>query len=110
MTVQGSHRGVTEDYLVLPSGGELAGQMRFIMSQPQPSFGGTEQLRFSDLALFGLSGRWSLLSKLEVSAQVHLLAKQPSHTDEKPWQSVAVALRSPLGKRVAIALTDRAVT
>lgn len=96
-----SRRGVAQDYLVLPAGGELTGQMRFVMAQPVFS---DEKLRFSDLALFGIGGRWSLLSKLELSGHVDLLAKQPSHTDEKPWQSVAIGLRSPLGKRKAIAL------
>lgn len=97
-----SRRGVAQDYLVLPAGGELTGQMRFVMAQPVFS---DEKLRFSDLALFGIGGRWSLLEKLELSAHVDLLAKQPSYTDEKPWQSVAVGLRTPLGKRKALALS-----
>lgn len=106
LSIQGSRRGVTEDYLVLPSGGELTAQMRFITAEPLSAFGeDSAKLRFSDLALFGLSGRWSLLRKLEVAAQVDLLAKQPSHTDEKPWQSVGVALRTPLGQRTALALS-----
>ena len=29
ISVQGSHRGVAQDYLVLPSGGELTAQMKF---------------------------------------------------------------------------------
>ncbi|MBS1120007.1 MAG: hypothetical protein H6Q90_2235 [Deltaproteobacteria bacterium] len=97
-----SHRGVAQDYLVLPSGGELTGQMRFLTSQP---IFGDEPMRFSDLALFGLAGRWSLFRKLEVSGQIDLLAKQPSFTDEKPWQSVGLGLRSPLGHRAAIAVS-----
>ena len=59
----GSMRGVAEDYLVMPSGGELAAQMKFITADPM--LGGTT-LKFTDLALFGLSGRWSLFSKLEL--------------------------------------------
>ncbi len=65
---------------------------------------GDRQLRFSDLALFSLSGRYALFSKLELSGQVSFLAKQPSDTDEKPWQSVSLGLRSPLAKRVALAI------
>lgn len=100
----GSHRGISQDYLVMPSGGELSAQIRLVMSQP--SLGpATEPLRLTDLGLFDISGRWSLVSKLEVSGAVTLVPKQPSYTDEKPWQSVALGLRSPLGKKVAVALT-----
>src|SRR5438309_5051192 len=58
-----SVRGVAEDYLVLPSGGELAAQMKFITADPMLA---GQALKFTDLALFGLSGRWSLFSKLEL--------------------------------------------
>ncbi|HEY5949373.1 MAG TPA: hypothetical protein VIV40_27955 [Kofleriaceae bacterium] len=99
--VEKSHRGVAQDYLVLPEGGELTAQMRFVTAD---SMLGSE-LEFSDLALFGISGRWSLFTKLELAASVELLPKQPSFTDEKPWQSVGVSLRSPLGRHVALALS-----
>lgn len=99
---RGSHRGVAEDYLVMPSGGELTGQMKFVMSEP--SLGGAP-LRFSDLGLFELAGRWSLVSKLEVSGSVLLLPKQPSFTSEKPWQNVALGLRSPIGRHAAVMLS-----
>src|SRR5262245_42488096 len=88
IAVEGSHRGVAQDYLVLPSGGELTAQMRFVMSDAMLADRGIE---FSDLALFGISGRWSLFTKLELAASVELLPKQPSFTDERPWQSVAFA-------------------
>lgn len=100
----GSPRGVAQDYLVGPSGGELTGSMRFITSPSVPGFGNEEALRFSDLALFTVGGRYSLFSKLEISAAASFLAKQPSVTDEKPWQSVALGLRSPIGKRTALAI------
>ena len=98
----GSYRGVAEDYLVMPSGGELGAQMRFITAD---SMAGAGPLKFTDLALFGVSGRYSVFRKLELSAQVDLLPKQPSTTDEKPWQSVGAGLRSPLGQHVALALS-----
>src|SRR5678816_2792608 len=85
-----SHRGVANDYLVLPSGGELTAQMRFLTAD---AVLGSEKLRFTDLALFGLSGRWSLFTRLELAAAVELLPKQPSYTDEKPWQSVGLTMR-----------------
>lgn len=101
LAVERSHRGVAQEYLVLPSGGELSGQMRFVMAQPVFS---ADPVRFSDLALFGLGGRWALHPRLEVSGTVNFLAKQPSFTDEKPWQSVGLGLRTPLGPRSALAL------
>jgi len=100
--VSRSHRGVAQDYLVAPAGGELTGQMRFLMTEP--SLGG-EAMKFSDLALFGIGGRWSLFSKLELSLEASFLAKQPSFTDEKPWQSVGGAVRSPIGKRAALQIS-----
>jgi hypothetical protein len=102
VTVGASARGAAQDYLVEPSGGELTGQMKFIMAD---AVLGGEPLKFTDLGLFGLTGRWSLFSKLELAASADFLAKQPSYTDEKPWQSVAFALRSPLGRRVALAVS-----
>ena len=99
--VEKSHRGVSQDYLVLPSGGELTAQMRFLTADAMLE---GDKLKFTDLALFGISGRWSLFTKLELAASVELLPKQPATTDEKPWQSVGFAMRSPLGRHVAIAL------
>ncbi len=98
----GSHRGISQDYLVMPSGGELSGQMRFVMAEAAL---GSDSLKFSDLGLLDLAGRWSLLRTLEVSGSVTLLPKQPSYTSEKPWQSVGLGLRSPLGHKAAISLT-----
>ena len=98
----GSARGVAQDYMVLPSGGEISGQMKFLMSEPSL---GNEEMKFSDLALFGIGARWSLFSKLELSLEGNFLAKQPSFTDEKPWQSVGGAIRSPLAKRTALQIS-----
>ena len=102
ISAERSYRGVAQDYLVLPSGGELTAQMRFVTAQAMLD---GDSLAFSDLGLFGLSGRWSLFTRLELSAQVELLAKQPASTEEKPWQSVGFGLRSPLGRHVALAIS-----
>jgi hypothetical protein len=99
---RGSHRGVAQDYLVAPAGGELTSSMKFLMTEP--SLGG-EAMKFSDLALWSVGGRWSFFSKLELSIEASFLAKQPSFTDEKPWQSVGGAIRSPIGKRAALQIT-----
>lgn len=98
----GSHRGISQDYLVKPSGGELTSSLRFVTSEPVL---GSERLKFSDLGLFVLTGRWSVLRYLEVSAEVTLLPKQPAYTSEKPWQSVGVGVRTPIAPRIAVSLT-----
>jgi len=102
LSVDRSHRGVSQNYLVMPSGGELSAQMRFITADRMLE---GDSLKFTDLALFGVSARYSVFSRLELGASVHLLPKQPSTTDEKPWQSVGGHLRSPLGKNVALQLS-----
>lgn len=101
ISVARSHRGVAQDYLVLPRGGELTAQLRFITADALLD---RDKLKFTDLAMFGLAARWSLFTRLELAANVEFLPKQPSTTDEKAWQSVGFSLRSPLGRHVAIAL------
>lgn len=104
----GSHRGVSENYLVLPGGGELTGQMTFLTTDAAITDGGTP-VKFSDVALFGLVGRYALVSKLELSGHVELLPKQPANAgdrvDEKAWQSVGFGLRSPIAQTVAVGLS-----
>jgi hypothetical protein len=98
-----SHRGVVDDYQILPSDAELTAQMRFVMAD-----GGTlstDKLKFSDLALFDASGRVSVSKHLELSAQVALLPKQPSFTDEKAWQSAGGGLRLEVDPHVALAVS-----
>ena len=98
-----SQRGVAQSYLVLPSGGELTGQMTFLTSDA--AMAGSTPLKFSDVALFGLAGRYALFSKLEISGHVELLPKQPAETHEKAWQSVGFGLRSPVAQTVAVGLS-----
>jgi hypothetical protein len=99
---RGSHRGVAQDYLVAPSGGELTSSMKFLMTEP--SLGG-EAMKFSDLALWSVGGRWAIYPRLELSLEASFLAKQPSFTDEKPWQSIGGAIRSSLSRHAALQVT-----
>src|SRR5688500_5456713 len=77
--------------------------MRSLTSEPMP--GSRGELTLTDLALFGIGGRWSIFSKLELSLEANFLAKQPSFTDEKPWQSIGGAIRSPIGRRAALQIS-----
>ena len=103
--VEGSHRGVAQDYLVMPSGAELGAQMRFITSDAVLS---DQPLRFTDLALFELSGRVSVTRTVELSGQVALLPKQPASMSEAPWQSAGLGVRDGLSRHVALALSAAA--
>ncbi len=96
-----SYRGFADNTLVMPAGGELGASMRFLTAQP---IFGEEPVRFTDLALFGLSGRWSLHKRFELSGGVELLPKQPSYTDEKAFQSASLGIRTPLGQRAAVGI------
>ncbi len=100
-TTETSHRGFTDDYLVMPSGGEIGAQFRLLTAQP---VFGPDPVRITDLAIFSLGGRWSAHRRLELAASVDLLPKQPSFTDEKTWQSVSVSARTPLRRRTALAI------
>lgn len=107
LAVESSRRGVAQDYMVIPEGAtELTGQMRLLTSDAlfTDDTGTAQPLKFSDMALFGLTVRRSLFSKLELTAHVDLLPKQPAYTSEKAWQSVAFGVRSPIGNTVAVSL------
>jgi hypothetical protein len=98
---QPSHRGVAQDYLVAPAGtAELTADMKFIVADTSL---GDQPIRFSDIGLFELGGRYSVMGHLDVALGAGFLAKQPSFTDEAAWQSASAAARFALGRHVAIA-------
>ena len=86
----GTVRSVAQDYLVAPEGGELTGQLKFLMSDP--SLGG-QKLKFTDLGLFEIAGRYTLAKRIEVGGSLDFLPKQPSFTDENPLQSASGLVR-----------------
>jgi hypothetical protein len=96
-----SARGVAEDYLVLPQGAELTGDLKLITSGP--SLGG-QPLSLGDLALFELGGRYALARRVEISGTVDFLPKQPTYTDEKAWQSAGVGARFAITHNVALGI------
>jgi len=96
-----SHRGAAEGWLVAPGNAELTGALRFVTARAALS---TEELRFSDLALFTLAGRYSLGERFELSGHVELLPKQPSYTDENTLQSAGLGARYALRNNLAVAV------
>ena len=65
-----------------------------------------QKLEFTDLALFGLVGRWSLFSKLELVGVGRSACRSSRRTPTRSrGRASASALRSPLGRHVAIALS-----
>lgn len=99
--VAGSARGVAQSYLVLPSGGELGADLKLVTAD---SFAGMP-LKFSDLGLFTLHGRYAVTRRIEVAADTTLVPKQPSYSDEKVWQSASAAMRVGLGASHALAVS-----
>lgn len=98
----GTVRGVAHDYLVAPEGGELTGQMKFVMSDRALA---GEKLKFTDLGLFELAGRYSLAEHLEIGGSLDVLPKQPSFTDEAVLQSAGGLVRIALDRKRAITIS-----
>jgi hypothetical protein len=101
--VMGSLRGVAEDYLVLPAGAELTGQLKMITSGP--SLDG-QPLTLGDLALFELAGRYAPVRRIDISGSVDFLPKQPAYSDEKVWQSASAGVRAALAPNVALGISS----
>lgn len=100
----GSARGVAQDWLILPKGLELSGELRFLTADP--SLGGN-RIQFSDVGLLTLRVRSALGGKAELVASVDLLPKQPSYTDELIWQGGSLGVRTQI-PRHAVAVGLRA--
>ncbi len=98
----GSMRGVAEEFLVLPEGGELGGRLRTITADGGL---GTGKLALTDLALFDLSAEYAIAHHYELDAQVSFLPKQPSETHEHIFQGGSLTLRRDLWERTALALS-----
>ncbi len=96
-------RGVAEEFLVLPEGGQIGGQLRTITAGTGGL--GTGALKLTDVALFDVVGAWAIAPHYELDATLSVLAKQPSTTDEAVFQGGAVTLRRDLVERTAIALS-----
>jgi hypothetical protein len=100
----GSARGVAREWMVLPSGLELTGELTFVTADA--ALGGGD-LALSDVGILTLRARTALPGPMELVAEVDLLPKQPSYTDEMIWQGGSLGLRVQIpDHQVAIALTS----
>lgn len=95
-----SPRGKAEDWLIMPAGLLTAtGTLTFMTAD-----GGLrpeETVKFTDVVFFALAGRYSIKGRAELALGVTLLPKQPSYTDESPWQGTHLGGRVGFGKRYA---------
>ena len=94
-------RGVSHNYLVLPSGAELGADLKLVTAD---SFEGMP-LHFADLALFTLTGRVGLGGRVDILGATTFIPKQPSYSDEKVWQSASGEARLALGRAYALSLS-----
>ncbi len=101
----GSSRGVAEEFLVLPEGAEVGGQLRTIMADGGL---GTGALKLTDLALFDLDTHIAIAHHYELDATATFLPKQPSATSEDAFQGGSLTLRRDLATRTAIAISGTA--
>jgi len=101
----GSARGVAEEFLVLPEGGELGGRLRTITADGGL---GTGKLALTDLALLDLNAEWAIAHHYELDAALSVLPKQPSETHEHIFQGGSLTLRRDLWERTALALSGSA--
>jgi len=85
-----SPRGAALDWLVMPSGYDLGGSLRFATASKGAL--SERSLRFSDLGLLDLHGRVGLGRGFEISTSTTLAVKQPSDADEKLWQGSSLSL------------------
>lgn len=100
-----SGRSVAEDFLVLPDGLELGGQLRTITADGGL---GTGPIKLTDVGLLDASAEWAVHRHFELDASVSVLAKQPSDADAATFQGGALTLRRDLIARTALAVTSSA--
>jgi hypothetical protein len=101
----GSARGVAEEFLVLPEGGELGGRLRTITADGGL---GTGKLALTDLALLDLNAEWAIAHHYELDVAVSVLPKQPSSTHEHVFQGGSLTLRRDLWDLTALGLSGSA--
>jgi len=95
-----STRGVAQDYLILPAGAELGGELRLLTTE-QPFAG--QPIAITDVAFLTLRARLALGHRIDVSASADLLPKQPSTTDELIWQGASLGVTTqPWLRRIAL--------
>jgi hypothetical protein len=98
----GSPRSQVNNWLVMPDDStELGGEVAFVTAKTGP---GGRELLFTDVGLLRMHARYGF-SGAEVVFGGSFLMKQPSYTDESPWQSASVAGRLGLGNRWAASLS-----
>lgn len=102
-TISMDYRSQASDWMIMPEGWyTVSGQLSF-MTAPESPLGGTTdgEVRFTDVMLLGLEARTSIGGKAELAANLDILPKQPSFTDEAIWQRLGFSGRVGFKKRYA---------
>ena len=99
LALKGDVRGYAKGWLIGPQGGAFGGELRMISSRVGPS---GSAIAFHELALFTLSGRWTVSNRVEVSAHADLLTKQPDDRRDTAFQGGGAGVRTALTRRTAL--------
>lgn len=83
ISVSGSARSYSSQWMVMPRGWEATGELDFITADAPP--GGT-RTKLTDLVISRASLRKSIKGRAEIGAGVDLLPKQTSFTDDSVWE------------------------
>lgn len=94
-----SARGKAEDWLIMPAGVvTTTGTLTFMTADGGLS---EDKVKFTDVVFFSFAFRYAIKGRAELALGVNLLPKQPSFTDESPWQGANLGARVGFGKRFA---------
>jgi hypothetical protein len=94
-------RSYAKDWLVAPPGWTFGGEMKFITADSS-LFGGSQGLKFADLAILSLSTRITASKRVELSGSLDVLAKQPDGSGEPLPQGGSLGMKVATSRTVAL--------
>jgi hypothetical protein len=98
-------RAVAEDYLVLPTGYELGGDLRTITADGGL---GARPIKLTDVGIVDASVEWAVHRHIEIDASASVLAKQPADAGAAIFQGGSLTLRRDLFAATALAVSASA--
>lgn len=98
---RGDLRGKSGDWMIMPAGMYTVGGALSFVTAPESPFEADSELRFTDLVLTTLTGRYSIGGRAEIGAAIDLLPKQPAGRDDWVWQRAQLSGRVGFARRYA---------